>query len=194
MKQVSVEKFIERIGCEVFPITIIKFLLNKRKIISYFAKASEPDFEIRAKYSLDHSDCELCQEKKEDGILCRQHTSIQRVLNARNVGYDLDTNTYFFKNEIFRRVGDKLVIIYCPHPKLITGEITDSKVRKINPITISLENEAIQELPEYDGLKEFISSDLMDQNLRCWFNYEFSLVTLPEDRHRQNFCLIPNNK
>lgn len=190
MKQVSVEKFLDKLGCEVYPITFVKFLLNKRRILSYFSKASDPDFEIRVKYTVDHSDCEICKQKEPDGVLCRQHTSIDRVLNARNVAFDLDTSTYFFRNEIFRMVGNKLVVVYCPHPKLITGEITDSKVRKINPITI--EDPELLELPPYNNLRDFISSELLDQYIRCWFNKEFSLVTIPEDRNGQNWCLVPN--
>jgi len=190
MEQVSTEKFIEKLGINVYPITIVKFLLNKRRILSYFKKATDENFEIRMKYKIDHSDCEICKEKAPEGILCRQHTSIQRVLDGKNVGYDLDTNTYFYQNEIYRMVGSKLVIVYCPHPKLITGEITDSKVRKINPITI--EDPALTELPPYENIKEFISSDLLDQYLRCWFNNEFSIVTIPKDRNAQNWCLVPN--
>jgi hypothetical protein len=190
MEQVSAEKFIEKLGIDVFPITIVKFLLNKRKILSYFKKATEDNFQIRVKYTMDHSDCEICKEKASEGVLCRQHTSIQRVLTADNVGFDLDTNTYFYKNEIYRMVGSKLVIVYCPHPKLISGEITDSKVRKINPITI--EDPNLTALPMYDIIKQFISSDLMDQYLRCWFNNEFSIVTIPNDRNGQNWCLVPN--
>ena len=190
MKQVSVEKFIEKLGCDVYPITITKFLLNKKKILSYFSKAADEHFEIRVKYTVDHTDCPICKEKEPEGILCRQHTSIDRVLNGRNVAFDLDTNIFIYKNEIFRMVGSKLVIIYCPHPKLITGEITDSKVRKVNPITI--EDPAMTELPNYERLCDFISTDLMDQYMKCWFNSEFSLVTIPEDRNSQNWCLIPN--
>jgi hypothetical protein len=190
MKQISVEKFIEKLGADVYPITIVKFLLNKRRILSYFSKAADESFELRVKYKIDPSDCELCIEKKNDGILCRQHTSIDRVLKAQNVAYDLDTNTYLYRNEIFRMVGKRLVIVYCPHPKLITGEITDSKVRKINPITI--EDPELIELPVYPKICEFISSDLLDKYIRCWFNDEFSLVTIPEDRNGQNWCLVPN--
>jgi hypothetical protein len=190
MKQVSVEKFIEKLGADIYPITIVKFLLNKRRILSYFSKAADENFEIRVKYKVDHSDCEICEEKKSDGVLCRQHTSIQRVLTAKNVAFDLDTNVFLYKNEIFRMVGNKLVIVYCPHPKLITGEITDSKVRKINPITI--EDPELVELPHYNKLCDFISSDLLDQYIRCWFNNEFFLVTIPEDRNGQNWCLLPN--
>lgn len=191
MKQVSTEKFIERLDCEVFPIAIIKFLLNKRRILSYFSKAADKDFEIRGvKYLLDNSNCEVCKEKEPEGILCRQHTSIDRVLKGERVAFDLDTNVYFFKNEVYRMVGKKLVIVYCPHPKLISGEITDAKVRKINPVTI--EDPELESLPSYETIHEFISSELLDQNMRCWFNSEFSIVTLPEDRNGSNWCLVPN--
>lgn len=190
MKQLSTEKFIEKMGCEVYPITIVKFLLNRRRILNYFERASEADFNIRIKYTTDYVNCALCEEKKSEGMLCRQHTSIERVLKTNGVLFDLDTNVYFYKNEIFRMVGNKLVIVYCPHPKLISGDITDSKVRKVNPITV--EDENLKDLPAYDKISEFISSNLMEQNMKCWFNYEFSLVTIPDDRNRSNWCLISN--
>jgi len=192
MKPVSIENFISKLGdCEIYPITIIKFLLNKRRILTFFQNAANEKFEIKAIYTLDNTSCEPCQLKKSEGILCRQHTSIDRVLNAKTVAYDLDTQVYIYKNEIFKQVGDKLVIVYCPHTKLITGEITDSKVRKVNPITII--DPKFTGLPTYT-VKEFLSSQLMDQNLSCWFNNDFSLVTLPVDRNVQDFCLIPNKK
>jgi len=191
MKQVSTERFVEKLDCEIYPITIVKFLLNKRRILSYFSKAADKDFETRGtKYLLDYSDCVACKEKESDGVLCRQHTSIERVLKATNVAIDLDTNVYICKNEIFRMVGRRLVIVYCPHPKLITGEITDAKVRKINPLTI--EDPELSKLPDYSTVREIISSDLLDQNMKCWFNNEFSIVTLPEDRSGSNWCLVPN--
>jgi len=191
MRTVSADKYIDKLECDVFPITFIKFLLNKKKILSYFAKAASEDFELRAKYKVDTSDCEICQEKEKDGILCRKHTSIHRVLTANNVAYDIDTNAFFYKNEIFRMVGKRLVIIYCPHPKLITGDITDDKVRKINPITI--EDPELTELPKYQNIHQFISTELLDQNLKAWFNQEFSIITLPEDRNGQNWCLVANH-
>jgi hypothetical protein len=190
LRYTQTEKFIEKLGVEVYPITLVKFLLNKRRILTYFSKAADKDFELRIKYKVDHSDCEQCQSKADEGILCRQHTSIDRVLKAENVAYDFDTQTYFFRNEIFRMVGNRLVIVYCPHPKLITGEITDSKVRKINPIT--LEDETLTALPDYPSIKEFLSTDLLNRNMACWFNNEFTLVTLPEDGNASNWCLISN--
>jgi len=190
MIQLSTEKVIEKMGTAVYPITIIKFLLNRRRILSYFEKAAKVDFEIRIKYNLDYINCEICKEKVSEGILCRQHTSIDRVLNTDSVLFDLDTNTYFHKNEIFRMVGGRLVIVYCPHPKLISGELTDSKVRRINPITV--EDETLTKLPDYKKVTEFISSGLMEQYMKCWFNHEFSIVTIPNDRNKANWCLVPN--
>jgi hypothetical protein len=193
MKIVSTEKFIEKLSIEVYPITIIKFLLNRRRILSYFNRASNKNFELRGtKYLLDNSNCEQCMLKKDQNILCRQHTSISRVMNGDNVGYDTDTGSYFFKNEIFKMMGDKLVIIYCPHPKLIKiigEELTDSNIRKVNPITIEDPNLKIK---EYSKIVNFSSNDLLETNMKCWFNDLFSIITIPEDRNFSNWCLVPN--
>jgi len=190
MRRTSTERFLEKLGVEVYPITIIKFLLNRRRILNYFEIAQQDDFKIQVKYKVDPSDCDICEQKKSEGILCRQHTSIDRVLSANTVMFDIDTNTYFCKNEIFRMVGNRLVIIYCPHPKLITGDITDKKARKINPITI--EDPDLEGLPQYENIKEFMSLSLMDQSMTCWFNYEFTLATLPDSRDKSDWCLLPN--
>lgn len=190
MRKTSTEQFIEKLGVEVYPITIIKFLLNRRRILNYFEVAAQEDFKIPVKYTVGHDDCHVCDQKKSEGILCRQHTSIDRVLNANTVMFDIDTNTYFFKNEIFRMVGNRLVIIYCPHPKLITGDITDKKARKINPITI--EDPTLDGLPQYETIKEFMSLALMDKHMSCWFNHEFTLLTLPDSRDKSDWCLISN--
>ena len=190
MKEISSDKLIENLGIDVYPITLVKFLLNKRRILSYFRKALENNSKIKMKYTIDNSDCEICKKKESQNILCRQHTSINRVLNTDCVGYDIDTNVYFYKNEIFRMVNDsRLVVVYCPHPKLITGDITDSKVRRINPITVEGVSEGDFK-PRV--IKEFLSTELLDQYVKCWFNKQFSLVTIPNDRNEQNWCLTAN--
>lgn len=191
MKTIATEKFIEELRSTVFPITIIKFLLNRRRIINYFLTASRNNFTSAGfNYKIDHSDCPRCSEKV--GMLCRQHTSIQRVIESNHVAFDLDTNAFFYQNEIFRMVEDKLVIIYCPHPKLMIGPITDEKVRKIIPITIKDPN--FKGLKHISNVSRFLSSELMGQHMKCWFNEEFYLVTIPdEERDTSNFCLIPNN-
>jgi len=190
MRVVSTDQLIEKLEVDVYPITLIKFLLNKRKILSYFSKAAEENFELRGpKYKINQEDCQECKRKIDDGVECRQHTSISRVMQADKVLFDLDTKTYFYMNEIFRMVGNRLVIVYCPHPKLIVGSINDSKVRRIRPITI--EDPALTVLPNFKTI-QFISSDLMDQHLKCWFNEEFSIITIPNDRNSTNWCLVSN--
>ena len=190
MKIVSMEKFIEGLDAEVYPITIIKFLLNKRKVAMFFEKALDENFEIRGiRYKVDYEGCEQCAAKQNEGVLCRQHTSIHRILSANKVAFDEDTNTYFYRNEIFRMVGGKLVIVYCPHPKLIKGEMTDEKVRKIIPITI---DDPDLKFPDFEITRPFLSSTLMEQHNKCWFNDDFSIVTIPEDRNNANWCLVAN--
>jgi hypothetical protein len=193
MKQISTEKFIEKLGVDVYPITIIKFLLNKKRILSYFNKASRKDFSLKGtKYFQDNSNCEACQLKKSEGLFCRQHTSLYRILEGDNVAFDSDTETHFYKNEIFKKVGDKLVIVYCPHPKLIEiiGETyTDLNVRKVNPITIDDPN---LKMKEYTKMVTFNSNDLLRSYMKCWFNPTFSIVTIPEDLNFSNWCLVTN--
>lgn len=190
MKQVSVEKIIEGFQCDVFPITIVKFLLNKKKILSFFEKALDKNFIPKIVYKPNDQDCEECKRKKEDNMLCRQHTSIDRVLSATKILQDLDTHTYFYKNEIFKMVGERLIIVYCPHPKLLTGQITDSKVRKVNPIMVE---HKVLSLKRTVDIVPFMTTTLLDENLKCWFNSEFSLITIPKDRNSCDFCLIPNS-
>jgi len=192
MNYVSAERFVERLDCDIYPITIVKFLLNKRRIISYFSRVAKGKYRINGmRYKMDHSDCSFCESKKEKGVLCRQHTSIQRIMEAESVAFDLDTQTYFYKNEIFRDIDGKLVIFYCPHPSLITGSITDTKTRRVNITTIDDVN--FKGLPNYKNVYKFVSGELMDKQLKCWFNKDFSIVTLPAGRNEVNWCLIPNH-
>lgn len=192
MKVVSTEIFSERLGCDIYPITFIKYILNKRKILHYFTTAAGSNFRTGVpSYKIDHTDCRPCQSKVDQNMLCRQHTSIQRVLNAKKVGYDADTHVYFYKNEIFRMIGNRLVIVYCPHTKLILGDLTDEKVRKVIPITV--EDPSLISLPEYETIQQFISTPLMMSHMKCWFDQTFSIITIPQGNEDSSFCLIPNN-
>lgn len=189
---ISADHLIEKFGVDIYPITLVKFIMNKRRILSYFTKAARDDFEIRGpKYQLDTEGCGECDKRRVESkeLICRQHTSIDRILNADKVLFDIDTNLYFYKNEIFKMVGDRLVIVYCPHPRLIQGEITDSKVRRVRPITI--EDPDLKVLPNYEQV-QYLSSELLDKNLKCWFNNDFSLLTVPQDRNQTTWCLISN--
>ena len=191
MNIVSADKLIKKLDVNVYPITLIKFLLNRGKILSYFSMASRLDFEFKGKkYLTSIEDCEECAKRKSIGLACRQHTSLFRVLEAKKVLYDLDTMTFFFKNEIFKMVNNRLVIVYCPHTKLIVGKISDEKVRKIRPMTI--EDPKLTILPDYERV-EIVMSELMDQYTECWFNDEFSIRTIPNDRRTSDWCLVANN-
>ena len=69
MNVVSTEKFIEKLGIEVYPITIIKFLLNRKKILSYFNRAGSKNFELRGtKYLLDNGWIEETKALLAQGI------------------------------------------------------------------------------------------------------------------------------
>ncbi len=195
---VKAEEILEKLDLShsLYPITLIKLLLNRGRILNFVSKAMSNDFEIKTEINIDPGGCKICEEKRKENIqLCRQHTSIHRVLEEATgpdavVGFDIDTNLYLFKNEIFRMAGDKLVIVYCPHPSLLkNGEYSNSKVRKVVPITIK--DETLKELPNYK-VSNFISSKLMMDNISCWFNTFCSIVTIPKDTNSTNWCLVPN--
>lgn len=189
MKQVSAEKLIEKLVCEIYPITLVKFLLNRRRILSFFSKAVDSTFsEKNQTFKIDSSDCEACKSKD---MKCRQHTSIERVLGATSAILDLDTGTYFHKNEIFKMVGKKLVIVYCPHPKLIKGPLTDEKVRKVIPLTVDDEKLNFKS-EEIKTIRSILLTDLMEQSVTCWFNDDFTIMTLPEDHSAAGWCLLGN--
>jgi len=197
-KNLFIEKFTENLQIEVFPVTILKLLLNRKKILNTISKVSSNDKKIKdiiPNYSIDNSNCSVCKEKKKIGInLCRQHTSIERVVfEGKSLAYDIDSNLYLYKNEIFRKISDdEIIIIYCPHTKLITGELTDSKVRKIN--FIILKDEKIKDISNFEDRKiiKFSSSSIMEEPTKCWFDSTYSIVTLPKKNGFCNFLLELN--
>ena len=58
MKYKTSETLINSMGVEVYPITLIKFLLNKRKILSYFQNIKKENFIIKFKQTLSSENCE----------------------------------------------------------------------------------------------------------------------------------------
>ncbi len=215
MRFTSTEKYLEKFHTTVYPITLLKFILNRGQILRYFKKAQSPSFNKH--FSVDSSNCAVCDHKKKDeGVKCRPHTTIERMKEI-NEGwlYDFDTGVFLYRNEVFKRVKntngkDLLVIVYCPHTKLISGKITDKKVRKLTPLTIKmdyefsfmikhLENEIPIEFSNMGFKTNCISSDaLMEETLGCWFNDEFTIVISPDEvdssrlHKNQNFCLLTN--
>jgi hypothetical protein len=211
MRFTSIEKYLEKYDTTVYPITLLKYILNRGQILRYFKKAQSPSFNRH--FNIDSKDCVVCEHKREEeGVKCRPHTTIQRMREMGNGWlYDVDTGVFIYRNEVFKRVKtaknqDLLVIVYCPHTKLISGKITDKKVRKLTPLTIKMDQEFFNimtvlenQIPE-DGFRQnCISSDaLMEDRLGCWFNDEFTIIIQSDDVEgprtnlNQNWCLISN--
>ena len=211
MRFTSVEKYLEKYNTTVYPITLIKFILNRGQILRYFKKAQNPSFNKH--FNIDSAGCSVCEYKKQsEGVQCRPHTTIERM-REMNDGwlYDIDTRVFLYRNEVFRRVvnsngDDLLVIVYCPHTKLLSGKITDKKVRKLTPLTIKMDEEFTiimdfleKKMPTEPFSKNCISSDaLMEEKLGCWFNDEFTIVIQSDDvdgpktHTNQDWCLITN--
>ena len=214
MRFTSTEKYLEKYNTTVYPITLLKYILNRGQILRYFHKATTRSF--NKYFDIDHKGCAICDHKKKsEGVKCRPHTTVERMREI-NGGwlYDVDTEAFLYRNEVFKRVQNSdgenlLVVVYCPHTKLISGKITDKKVRKLTPLTIKmneefnfildlLEKEVSKDVSEWTG----ISSDaLIEEKIGCWFNDEFTIVIQPQEDvdgstsrlgKNQDWCLISN--
>lgn len=202
MKQLNIitaEKIIkDELQKDIFPITLIKFLLNRKKIISFFDRVQQSDIKMLPSYiDFNNIKCDACNNNTR-GMLCRKHTSIERVMNTYQTCFDTDTNVFIYMNEIFKNStdGSKLAVIYTPHTKLIQGQLTDYKVKKISTISTYLDNK-INFMDRLHEVTPFSSNKLMDMYIKCWFNNEFSLITIPRETNQSEdndllFCLIPN--
>ena len=190
MDYLSLEMMIDRLDVDVYPITIMKYILNRGKILYYFSKAKEPNFVVKGNFSYDPTNCEKCKIDKSK--ICRDHTTIDRIFNSSNkIIRDLEMNVYLHMNEIFKVVNKKLVVIYCPHTKLIGGDITRKKIKMIRPITF--EDERLTVLPEYGKQKDIMFNKLLNEHMGCWFNNEFTIISIPRNNEESDFCLVPNN-
>jgi len=183
---------------DIFPITLTKFLLNKKKIVSFFERVEQTEIQSLPSYiDFDHNKCDACNNNTR-GLLCRKHTSIERIMNTTQACLDIDTGIYIYMNEIFKSVdgGDKLAIIYTPHTKLIQGSLTEYKIKKIS--TISTYSDKNISFSDKLSITPFRSSSLLEMYIKCWFNDEFSLITIPESGDTPSesrdllFCLVPN--
>jgi hypothetical protein len=178
---------------DVFPITLIKFLLNRKRIVGFFEKVEQTEIQNLPSYiGFDHKKCNACINNSR-GMLCRKHTSIERIMNTQQACLDTDTGVYLYMNEIFKNIDNKLAIIYTPHTKLIQGPLTEYKVKKISTIS-TYPPEPISFLSEINCIS-FSSNKLIEMYIKCWFNDEFSLITVPDGTNVSNdplFCLVPN--
>jgi len=153
----------------LYPVTLAKFLLNMPKISSFFENNETDKFEI---------ELENCQNCKSD-LLCRKHTSISRIVNETGkVAYDLDTDTFLLKNEIWKAPKDdrKLKLVYCPHTKLMQGQPTSSKVKKVSFIVTKVTEEIYSSLVDKYSPRvvTFRSSSLSTVPLKFWINEDFT--------------------
>jgi len=179
------ESLLSRWDVDVFPITLVKYLLNKRKILTYFRMASNPkNMSHISIMSTNNDDCKVCKSRQEKGMTkCRNHTAIERVFDASKVIYDLDTEAYIIKNEIFKQVGDYLVIVHCPYP--LNVDLTDDTLRQVYPMTLDISD---TKLPNFEKI-QILSTDLMDMNISCGINRHLDIITIPRDRHGTDWIL-----
>lgn len=189
---------------DVFPITIVKLLLNREKIMNFFDRIDQgcEIKELQSYINYDNRKCDACLNNPKN-MLCRKHTSIERIIdqsfdNESLVCFDMSTNVFIYMNEIFKFSDNNriLSIIYAPHTKLIQGSLTEYKVKKISMISTYLPSEE----SSYRNLSHKIlerstafdsDNDLMKLYVKCWFNNEFSLITIPNN-NKPLFCLVPN--
>lgn len=185
---------------DIFPVTLIKYLLNKNKITDFFEKVEQTE-DITTLPSFIDFDSRLCDGciHNSRGMLCRKHTSINRIVNNKlfdimenQACVDSDTGIILYMNEMFKFVDNKLTIVYAPHTKLIQGGLTEHKIKKISSLsTIYDDLGDLFESIKYSNFTSFSSSELSNLFIKYWFNDEFSLITIPNNDDIR-FCLIPN--
>jgi hypothetical protein len=186
---IEVEKVLESTFGIIYPVTLVKFILNKKKILTILRKITQGNFKSSyPPFSLDNSQCTYCKQKVEMGVKCRMHTSIDRIFSTMQVVKDPETEIYMYKNEIFKEVApDTIGLIYCPHTKMVpeTGPLNSSRVKKITPFVFQQKE---LKLPDYSVI-ELNVKELESMKLKYWFSPEYYLITDPESE--TGFTLVP---
>lgn len=192
MNEIPIEKLID--FQVVFPVTVVKFILNRTKIITILKKMENNSYKSKMEpFKFNSSSCPLCKSRK-DGSMCRMHTCIERIASANVVARDIDTGILMCKNEIFKPLSNNRVgIVYCPHTSLLdrSKPITVSRIKKI--VSFVLEDDKIQ-LPEYKNIIDLRIRDLMEKQIKYWFSDEFYLILYPDPQTLSTiFALHPTN-
>ena len=186
---IEIEKELESVFGIIFPVTLVKYILNKKKILTIFSKIENETFKSSyLPFTLDNSCCDHCKEKSEVNVKCRMHTSIDRIFSTLQVVRDPETNIFLYKNEIFKQVNeDTAGIIYCPHTKLVpqTGEINTSRVKKITPFSFKITEKKI---PNYSCIDLDIK-EIENKRLKYWFSPEYYLIL--DIKTDPGFTLVP---
>jgi hypothetical protein len=158
----------------MFPITIIKFLLNKNKLRRMAKKTKNLNlFDKQKIFNYNDDNCADCQNSKN---LCRRHESIKRIIECKKCSFDELYGFYFYKNEVFKVYDDKIFLAYLPHTKLISGPITERKIKKLLPISINNPFNSQEEFFKNKQIKKFSIENLKKNQLKCWFNFEFNII------------------
>jgi len=181
---VSAEEYLSAINVDVYAITLVKFVLCYDWLKNCLTR------ENKIRFNVNNSDCEICQ-KFPSGV-CRQHRSIYRVLQCRDPLYIKDLDCYLFKNEIFKVMDNKVIIVYCSHTKLIKDQITEKKVKKVMPVTLELKNDEIMVFQNIKPKFTVTSAELFNHNFSCWFNEEFSMIINYNETGKTVWSLILN--
>ena len=183
----KLEDVVQKSEMDVYPVTLVKLLLNRPKLLELFEKTKKGHITPNTIYNSE--ECEECNRRKSENYeiqTCRYHTSINRVINANKVVYDVDSGFMMVHNEIFKFTNNKLFIAYCPHTKLVPC-YTDREIRHLKVIisNYTLEPPSC----DYDTID---SSILLNSNLQCWFNKDFDIITIPSRESKEsNFVLSP---
>lgn len=184
-----IESIMKDTEVQLYPVTIAKYLLNLNRIAN-FMKSTDS-----TKYDIDPINCQC----KPDSM-CRKHTSIQRIKEETGkVAWDVDSKLYFVKNEIwsFNDKKRRLMIAYCPHTKLIRGNLNASKVKKINFVSAPVEEQYDYLRNKYslegDNIVKFSTKKLYNIELSFWFNDEFSMSLTYKTENEVDMCLKLNN-
>lgn len=165
-----IEKILRDVPVNVYPVTIAKYLLNKKKINNFFESVLSGSKEDFKRYIIDpdKSKCSFCTN-----MTCRKHISIERVKHAvENEKVLKESNCFIYKNEIFTDPSEQwMAIVYCPHTKLIQNELTTAEIKKITLIvTPGLGKSPQNTIPfSCDAL-------LREGYLKFWMNNTFSII------------------
>lgn len=192
----TLESFVESHNLDVYPITIAKYLINKKRFLDFFNRIFNRE-KLEYSFNSDYTMCEFCKQSQKEGKgkYCQKHNSSNRILidlfeQDNLILHDIDNNIYFYKNEIFKYINGRLIIIYCPHSKLISGEITWDKIKKT--ISFCIETNNFDEQTLKDKSIDFSLNELFKYSWTCWFNNIFSYKLIPHENEYMECSLVPN--
>jgi len=179
VKQKKIEMYLKDMGVDVFPITLMKLLINRKKIVNWIRDFGENIKNGKIKITdEDYEKCEFCKASSQrDRKKCRAHISLDRIKeDGKSIIYDEATSLFIYKNEMYKFIDGHLLIIYTPHTKTLKT-LESQQVRKIDPYSFSKNIK----VSEPKRIVEIDSNIMMEEMWKCWFNQQFSIITLPEE-------------